>query len=179
MIRWGDRRATVFPWREEFVSADQVLRDEGPYDSYELGWIFDSLLEALGYVHRAGWTHGAVLPPHILLDRTNQRLLLLGWIHAERQAAPLRVVARRFKDWYPLECQRRRTATPATDIYLAAKCMVMLAGGTPPFDHVPPQLPVEMRRLMAACLLESQRMRPQDAWQLRQEIADSCGSLGC
>jgi serine/threonine protein kinase len=175
-LGWSLGCATAFQWRQGLVAADQALRQEpSTLEFHDLARIFDRLLQTLGYVHRAGWIHGAVLPPHLLLDPANQSLQLIGWIHAEQRGTPLRVVAARYKADYPPECIQRRGASPTTDIFLAAKSIVMLAGGHRPFDTIPSHLPSQFRQFLTACMLESPRMRPQDAWQLQHELADLLG----
>jgi hypothetical protein len=129
-------------------------------------------LEALGWVHRNGWLHGAVLPPHLLFHPDTHGLQLIGWIHAQPIGSPLKWVARRYKAWYPPECQQRKPATPATDIYLAAKTMVWLAGGNPNAHQPPQNLPDSMIRLVQRCLSARQSARPPDAWALHEQFRE-------
>jgi hypothetical protein len=168
----GGRRVNVFRWREGFRTAEEIrARYPGGLDGRHLGWMFNRTLEVLGFVHRAGWVHGAVLPPHLLFHPEEHGLLLVDWIHAERANTAIRLVPDRYADWYPPECRRREPASPSTDLYLAAKSMIFLAGGDPVRGVVPKSVPAEIRRFLEACLLDSPRMRAQDAWQLRDEFA--------
>jgi hypothetical protein len=130
--------------------------------------MFKRMLAALGYAHRQGWINGAVLPPHLLFHAENHGLHLGGWIHAVRPGEPLTVVPAGFKEWYPPEAKHR--AEPATDIYLAAKSIVYLAGGDPLHNAFPDHVPAPMRLFFQGCLLESPRMRPADAWGLHEEF---------
>ncbi len=166
------RRVNVFQWREGYRTAEEI-RSRYPkgLDGRHLAWMFNRTLEVLGFVHRAGWVHGAVLPPHLLFHPEDHGLRLIDWIHAERQNEPIRLVPNRFAEWYPIECRGRQPASPSTDLYLAAKSMIYLAGGDPVRSEIPKSVPVEIRRFLEACLLESPRMRCQDAWQLRDEFA--------
>lgn len=165
------RQINVSQWREGFFTSEQIL-DRYPYgiDGRHLAWMFNRTLESLGYVHSKGWIHGAVLPPHLMFHPESHGLQLVGWIHAERSHRTLRIAPTRFKTWYPVECRQKKPATPSVDIYLAAKSMVYLAGGDPISNSIPERIPVELRRFLKGCLLESVRMRPQNAWELHEEF---------
>jgi hypothetical protein len=137
--------------------------------------MFKRVLAALGYAHRQGWINGAALPPHLMFHVEEHGLRLAGWIHAVRCGQPLTALPARFKDWYPTE--DKRAATPATDIYLAARSMIFLAGGDPLRNAMPPSIPRPMQLFFQGCLLESPRMRPTDAWQLHDEFDELLGDL--
>jgi serine/threonine protein kinase len=165
------RRLNVLAWREGLYTAGEIAtRAPAGLDGRHLAWMFKRVLAALGYVHRHGWVHGAVTPPHLLFHVENHGLCLAGWIHAVRIGQPLTIVPGEFKSWYPPEA--RQSSVPATDIYLAAKSMVYLAGGDPVRDTLPDHVPHPLRQFLRACLLESPRMRPEDAWALHEELDD-------
>jgi hypothetical protein len=67
---------------------------------------------------------------------------------------------------------REQPAGPATDLFLAARCLVYLAGGDPVTNWMPDAVPQPMRQFIASCLLESARMRPDDAWALLEDFAE-------
>lgn len=137
-----------------------------------IAWMFNRTLEALGAAHSLGWIHGAVLPPHLLFRPESHALQLISWIHAEPCGQPLRFVSREFKSWYPPECQHREAATPATDIYLAAKSMIWLAGGDARTNAPPASIPYEFRELLLDCLADDPMRRPQDAWRLHEDLRE-------
>jgi hypothetical protein len=62
--------------------------------------------------------------------------------------------------------------SPSTDLFLASRCLVYLAGGDPLANRLPDAVPVPMQRFIQSCLLESPRMRPDDAWTLLDEFDD-------
>lgn len=148
------------------------LRERFPrgLDGRHVAWMFNRMLEVLGFVHEQGWIHGAVLPSHLLFDTESHGLELLGWTHAVRIGCPIEFAPSGFIDWYPEECRVREPATPSVDIFLAAKCAVFLAGGDPVRGAMPDSLPKLLRGFLKSCLLESVRMRPQDAWKLHAEF---------
>ena len=51
------------------------------------------------------------------------------------------------------------------------------SGGDPTTNWMPEAVPQPMRRFLATCLLESPRMRPDNAWALQEEFADLLRSL--
>jgi hypothetical protein len=75
-----------------------------------------------------------------------------------------------YREWYPPEVQKQQAALPGTDLFLAARCLIYLAGGDPVRDRMPDAVPAPLRRFVRACLLEGVHMRPGDAWKLQDEL---------
>ncbi len=172
-FRSGDRVISVIDYRQGYFTAGEIRqRYPAGVDACHLAWMFNRTLEALGFAHRAGWIHGAVLPPHLLFHPESHGLQIIGWTHSERLGRPLRIASRKFKAWYPAECHRRLAATPATDIFLAAKTILWLAGGNPVSDKLPDQLPSSIRGLLRDCLAASPSHRPDDAWALHEQFRE-------
>ena len=167
----GDRQANVFLHREGFFTLDAIRRRHSAgLDSRHLAWIFKRMLAVIGFAQTCGLVHGAVLPPHVMLHAENHGLQLLDWIHAVRIGSVLTFIPTAYRDWYPGEVLRREPAGPATDIFLAAKCLIYVAGGDPVAGRWPDAVPLEMQRFVDTCLFASLRMRPQDAWKLYEEF---------
>lgn len=51
-------------------------------DARHAVWIWRRLLDILGFVHGAGWTHGDIHPEHLLVHPRNHGILLIGWAAA-------------------------------------------------------------------------------------------------
>ncbi len=167
----GDRQANVFVYREGFYTLEEIrCRYPAGLDARHLAWIFKRMLAVIGFAHTCGLIHGAVLPPHVMLHANNHGVQLLDWIHAARIGAAMTFVPTAYHSWYPCEELRREGVGPATDIYLAAKCLMYMAGGDPVAQRWPNAVPLEMRRFLDTCLFASKRMRPQDAWNLHEEF---------
>ena len=66
---------------------------------------------------------------------------------------------------------------PPTDLFLAARCLIYLAGGDPVRDRMPDTVPVPMQRFLQSCLLEGTRMRPDDAWALMEDFDELLHAL--
>ena len=164
------KRVNVALFEPGHYTLEQVHASHPALDGRHLAWIFKRLLTALGFAHRCGLVHGAVLPPHVLVHAEGHGLKLVGWAHTVETGQCLLTGSARFGDWYPPEVRRKESAGPATDICLAARCLVYLAGGDPVSDRMPDSLPRAMGGFLRSCLLEGPRMRPDDAWGLLDEF---------
>jgi hypothetical protein len=134
-------------------------------DPRDAAWMWRRLLVVLGFAHRAGVVHGAVLPEHVLIEPVEHGVVLVDWCYsavrdpgpaaADGELVPAIVPA--YADWYPAEIRERREPGPASDIAMASRCLTWLMG-----DRAPRAL----RRFAAGCALPSPRQRPDDAWRL-------------
>ncbi len=166
------RRVNVFLHEPGLYTLEQVHDQHPALDPRHLAWIFKRLLTVLGFCHAQGTIHGAVLPCHVLLHAGNHGLQLVGWGQSVALGRPITHLSPRYCDWYPREVVENRPAVPATDIFLAARCLVYLAGGDPLGERMPGTVPEAIQRFVATCLLEGARMRPDDAWKLHDEFDD-------
>ncbi|WFE20445.1 serine/threonine protein kinase [Solwaraspora sp. WMMD937] len=132
-------------------------------DARDAAWMWRRLLVALGFAHRAGLVHGAVLPDHVLIEPDQHGVVLVDWCYASIDATPVPALVPAYADWYPDEIRRRRSPGPGTDLAMAARCLDWLTGG---------QAPEPMRRFTDGCQLASLRQRPDDAWRLLAEFDD-------
>jgi hypothetical protein len=166
------RRINVFRSEPGFHTLEQVREQHSALDGRHLAWIFKRLLTVLGFSHRQNIVHGAVLPCHALIHAAGHGLKLVGWGRSVETGRRIKTVPSRYQDWYPAEVQRQRPASPATDLFLAARCLVYLAGGDPVTDRMPEAVPPPIRQLVQTCLLESPSMRPDDAWAVMEDFDD-------
>jgi hypothetical protein len=162
-------------------------------DPRDVAWIWRRLLVALGFAHRAGIVHGAVLPPHLLIQPAEHGLTLVDWCYATGGPRPgaLPAVPAGYRDWYPPEVRCGYVPGPDLDIYLGTKCMLALLAGqqmpappgggrtpgpSPTGGHMPgpvpdgERLPGPLAAFAAGCLLANPRRRPDDAWALLREL---------
>jgi hypothetical protein len=166
-----DKRANVVLHEPGLYTLEQVkARYPDGLEARHLAWIYKRLLTALGFHHRQGLVHGAILPCHVLLQTENHGLQLVGWGHSVECGQTITTISARYRDWYPPEVLQKKPATLETDLYLAARCMVYLAGGDPLAHTLPETVPSGMQRFFKASLLEGQKMRPDDAWSLHDDF---------
>jgi hypothetical protein len=165
------KRVNVFRHEPGFCTLEQFREQQPAPDGWQLAWIGRRLLNVLGFSHRRGMLHGAVLPGHVLIHPAGHGLRLVGWGQSVPTGQRIHAVPARYRDWYPAEVRARRPASPATDLNLAARCLIYLAGGDPVADRMPDAVPAPLQRFLRTCLLERPGMRPDDAWALRDEFA--------
>jgi serine/threonine protein kinase len=140
----------------------------GGLDPRDVAWMWRRLLVALGFAHRAGVLHGAVLPEHVLIHPEDHGLVLLDWCYSvpgcyatTDPSGRVPAMVDRYADRYPPEVPARERASAATDIFMATHCMTELMGD---------KAPRAMRLFAKGCLLSAQRRRPGDAWRLLAEF---------
>ncbi|MEV4709256.1 molecular chaperone DnaJ [Actinoplanes sp. NPDC049316] len=129
-------------------------------DPRDVAWMWRRLLTGLGWAHRAGVVHGAVLPEHVLIHPGEHGLVLVDWCYSVAPGGTVPAVVARHRAAYPPEVPGKRPATAATDIFMATGLMLRLIENPP----------ARMRRFAAGCRYDAPRMRPQDAWQLLAEF---------
>jgi hypothetical protein len=164
------KRVNVFLHEPGYWTLEQVHQLHPALDGRHLAWIFKRLLTVLGFCHREGRVHGAVLPGHVLIHSGNHGIQLVGWGQSVPVGRAVTNVSTRWRDWFPPEVRHRQPATAATDLFLAARCAIYLAGGDPLSGRMPDAVPVSMRRFVETCLFPAVSMRPGDAWKLLEEF---------
>ena len=166
------KRVNVFVHEPGFHTLEQVHDRHPALDGRHLGWVFNRLLTVLGFCHAQGTLHGAVLPCHVLLHPEGHGLRLVGWGQSVAAGRLVHTLSTRYRDWYPPEVHKKQPASPATDLFLAARCLIYLAGGDPVADRMPDAVPEPMRRFIRTCLLDGSAHAPGDAWKLQEEFAE-------
>lgn len=180
------RRANVLAQLDGFYDLTQV-RQAYPQGvrPIDMGWMWRRLLLVLGYAHRQGVVHGAVLPSHVMILPAQHGLVLVDWCYAsvrpDKGKQPrLQAIVDASRDWYPAEVFAKQTPSAATDIAMAARCMIELMGGDPVTGNFAGDSRVgrPFRAYFKSCLAASQSARPDDAWQLLQEFDELLERLG-
>lgn len=144
-------------------------------DARDIAWIFRRLLYSLSLVHYNGVVHGAILPPHVLIQPDQHGVVLCDWTNASMlgdkdEYPPIRTISSQYKAWYPDEVLAKETPMAGTDIYMAVRCMVYLLGGDPTTGEIPSRVPPPIRAFFKGCTQKSVRRRPRDAMSLLEEF---------
>ncbi|MEO3823356.1 molecular chaperone DnaJ [Actinomadura sp. B10D3] len=165
----AQRRVNAIAALDGFHSLAEVRRAHpGGVDPRDAAWMWRRLLVGLGFAHRAGVLHGAVLPEHVLIHPEEHGLVLVDWCYSvpgcyahTDPSGRVPAMVDRYAGWYPPEVPGRRAASPATDIFMATRCMTELMGD---------KAPKAMRSFARGCTLPAQNRRPADAWRLLAEF---------
>lgn len=159
------RRVSTLARLDGFVTlADVADAFPAGISGRDAAWMWRRLLAILGYAHQAGITHGAVLPPHVMIHPAEHGLVLLDWCYSvQGDDTRIPAIAARYRDWYPPEVTARQPAGPWTDIAMAATVMTRLMAG---------RAPRQLVTFAAGCTLSRPDRRPQDAWRLLAEFDD-------
>lgn len=141
----------------------------------ELGdaaWIFNRILAALAKAHQLGLVHGAVLPCHILIDPRDHNGILIDWCYSVPIGQCIRSISPSYKADYPPEVLQKLPAQPATDLYMAARCMLHLLGAQHDLQELGSGVPAAMQALLRACLIPAPHRRYESAWQLYDDFRE-------
>ncbi len=180
------RRVNVLPNLEGFYNLAQVRRafPEG-LEAVHMVWIWRRILWALSHAHDMHVVHGAILPQHVMVLPEQHGVVVVDWCYASvtDDAAvfePIKAIVGAYKNWYPEEVFAKQAPSSATDLVMAARCMIELTGGDPLSGNYPTtnHTPRAFRAFFRGCLTTNQRMRPQDAIWLLSEFDQLLQDLG-
>lgn len=151
----GERLATIVRWRSGFhFTFDDALRAHpGGVPSEHGVWLWKRILEVLGWVHRTGRVHGAIVPRHLLIHPRDHGVAMIGWSSSVLLKAPLAATVADAQAYYPEDLWNGAPAGAAHDLAMAARSVWHVLGG---------KAPPEFAELLA---------RPSDdAWALLGEV---------
>ncbi|BCJ55455.1 hypothetical protein Asp14428_69300 [Actinoplanes sp. NBRC 14428] len=110
------RTASILARQDGFVPLTGL---EHRLDPRDVAWMWRRLLTGLGWAHRAGVVHGAVLPEHVLIHPGEHGLVLVDWCYSVAPGATVPAVVARYRDAYPPEVTGRgRPPPPPTSTWL-------------------------------------------------------------
>lgn len=174
---------------EEFKTTDGqlalVLRYlEDCYDGYSdreryphgiplsrVAWRFSRLLSVIGYTHRQGVAHGNIEPAHLMFCPKDHNAFLIDWSYAVMKPAETGEGFRAYNEEYSApEVLERKSPLPSSDLYSLGKCMIFLLGGDIKTHEMPREVDIRFQRFIHFFLRESPLQRPQDAWEMYEEL---------
>lgn len=171
-FRTADRRlALVFEALDGVTLSQLRERFSDGIEPRHVVWIFRRSLSVLGYAHSQQVLHGNLTPDHLLIRPRDHNLWLLDWTRAIAEPSLRGQEFRMIHPIYgPPEAHRHRPALPSSDLYSLALCMVFALGGRSGQRHPPAATPDPLARLLEFMLKESPVQRPQDAWELYNQL---------
>ena len=146
-------------------------------DAADAAWMFNRLLAALGVIHNLGIVHGAVTPAHVLIRPADHSAMLIDWCYSVPAGEALKAISPPYAVDYPPEAPARQPVTAATDVYMAARCMLRLLGGSPGAGSLASTVPRPIAALLRACLLPAPSRRAGDAWQVYEDFQEILARL--
>ncbi len=165
------RLGTVFERLDglDLATIRQRLPDGIPPE--HLSWLARRTLSVLGWAHKSGILHGNVDPAHILVRAQDHNVWLIDWCWSVVRPAETGQGFRCVNEVYgPPEAASRRAPSPASDLYALGKTLIFAAGGDPATNALPDHVDERLQRVLRYLVVESQRGRAQDAWQLYEQL---------
>jgi hypothetical protein len=164
-------QAMVFRWASGFTQTFEDARRAFPHGIEPRAsiWIWRRILEALWFLHAAGFVHGAVLPPHLLVEDGEHGVRLVGFRAADRAGSKLRDVSPGYEPVYPRDLLADRKLTPAADLAMSARCVAALLGGDLASGEVPALVPAPLAREIDR-VAGLRAAGDGDAWRLRERL---------
>jgi hypothetical protein len=133
-------------------------------------WIWRRLLEVLGWAHRSGFAHGAILPQHLLVNAKDHGVMLSGWSCAGLQGRALPALAAGCEDFYLPEARSGGPLSAFADLAMAARCVAFALSGGP--IAVPASTPRPIAQLLEPYVRGSAESAPAaDADSLNDAVA--------
>lgn len=167
--------ASVFRWRSGFLhTMDDVRREHSNgVDPRAAVWMWKRMLEVLGWVHRAGYAHGAVIPEHVLVHPRDHGVAFAGWSSAVRLTGAEKVAATSAsrQAFYPRATWERGVVTVATDLTMSARVIAHALGGDAAKGTVPSSVPRPIAELVSQYARDD--APADDAWDLMERVSDA------
>lgn len=165
-----DRIGIVYRWFDGVTATDirmNRLHRDG-VDQRHMIWMYDRMINLLGYIHNRGVIHGRIEPDRLLVRPSNHNVMLTGWSQAVYKPGITgeRVQSGHDSPFLAPEVNTTGAIGPWTDIYSLGKCMIWIVGGNPHTNKMPDTVHPKIQRFLQSTVRESPGARPQDAWQL-------------
>ncbi len=130
-------------------------------DFRDVVWMFKRMLVGLGWVHQQGYVHGAIVPPHVLVHPVHHGARIMDWGYAVKIGEKVRARVKRFADLYAPEIAAKEPATPASDIYMAARIARSM---------LDKDAPARLLTFLSTLTVQQPKRRPDDAWRVHEEL---------
>ena len=169
---FSGRRVNLFRWAAGFKHTFEAVQHAHPQGIPPRAsiWVWRRILEVLSFVHNSGMVHGAVLPPHLLVQENEHGIRLVGYGCAGFSGRKLQVVSEEYRAFYPQGIKAGSTLTPQLDLAMSARCVAALLGGNPADASLPAAVPAPLAKLIRRVALSDPNAPADNAWALREEL---------
>ena len=134
-------------------------------------WMFDRLLNVIGYIHHNGIIHGNLEPSNILVVPRNHNVIPIDFVFSVLKYDKGRKYKGRNNFSAP-EVSKQEDAHPVSDMYSIGKCILYLLGGNvqkKTFSNKN-KINVKIKRFLKPFLIEDRNERADDAWKWLQKL---------
>jgi len=169
------RRVSILRWASGFHHTfDKVIQayPQGipPQASF---WIWRRILEVLSFIHSTGMAHGAILPPHLLVQDNEHGIRLVGYSSAGKFGQKLNTASHEYDAFYPQPTKSWLTLTAQLDLVMSAKCVIALLGGNTATAHLPASVPAQLANILQrVALSKPDETVRENAWDIREELGE-------
>ncbi len=155
-----------------FTHTLEEVRTIGAVDGRHAVWMWRRVLELLGWVHKSGFAHAAILPQHLVVHPRDHGVMLVGWSCAARTdaRAPLFAVSEAHRGFYPSELLSGAPPSARSDVMMTARCIAYALGGDPASGEVPPSVPAGLAAMIRGI---ANAPYTDDAWALKEAVAQA------
>lgn len=169
----GSPPRMLLGWAPGFERTFEDVRRALPsgVDSRAAVWMWRRVLEILSALHKNGLVHGAVLPQHLLVERGEHGVRLVGFSCANEPGAALLAVCLAHERLYPRALLDDAHLLPEHDVVMSARAIQYVLGADDR-GRLPSGVPAPLAELLAAA---ADGRGELDAWALREE-AGAVGS---
>ena len=169
----NDRAAFVMHEIEGTSLTDLMNEYPSGIPAEHVMWMLERLFSAIGYLHFNNLVHGNLKPEHIIVNRDTHNVSIVGFsfsiVSANLDIAHYRII----NDVYtPPEVNKTARVMPNADIYAIGKLAVLMLGGDVTNNAMPMRIDERVRAFVRKLVGRNSRLRPNDAWQLWDEVIE-------
>ncbi len=132
-----------------------------------VGWIFERLLSALGFMHINKVLHGNIEPSNLMVRPRDHNSFLVDFLFSLIEPMDSGNKIKVYSEEYSHEDIAKKVAPmPHHDLYSLGKCMIYLLGGDVENNRLPSGISMTLRKF----ILEFIYGKVNDAWQKHAEL---------
>lgn len=129
-------------------------------------WMWRRVLEILSALHKNGLVHGAVLPQHLLVERGEHGVRLVGFSCAGAPGAALLALCQAYERCYPRALLDGGQLLPQHDVSMSARAIQFVLGADAG-GRVPSGVPAPLAELLESVANGRGEL---EAWALRERL---------
>ncbi len=112
-----------------------------------LAWMANRLFEIMSWYRHSDLVHGAILPEHLIIHPADHTMMVIGWNLAVRDGERLLGMSIPNEGYYPEEAANDKV-NHATDLAMACRTLIAVAGGNPANGSLPASFPEAMAKIL-------------------------------